>query len=290
MQFKDSFNFAEILNRGFRSFKSTFRPFFKYALLAVFVSYLIQLYVTVLDTYLLDHEMIYVAGIVLLVLLFLPIAYLTIRLNMTAAGKLKAIIEGQPFNFKNKFTESKHDFWRVFAVLAVKFIIKLTMYLSLVPLGLYLVSELSPMQPALNTNMIWLILPSSAVALVMLYILTRLEFATLVIYWHVDTDKSDLSTSMFMTKKQYFSKLMLIIVAHIPGFILSMITFMNFLSNYQSVNLFTRWFYLGTVILISTISFAWPMCLYYPMFKDMKAFPLASDRVIDEDGKEWLTF
>jgi len=239
MQFKDSFNFAEILNRGFRSFKSTFRPFFKYALLAVFVSYLIQLYVTVLDTYLLDHEMIYVAGIVLLVLLFLPIAYLTIRLNMTAAGKLKAIIEGQPFNFKNKFTESKHDFWRVFAVLAVKFIIKLTMYLSLVPLGLYLVSELSPMQPALNTNMIWLILPSSAVALVMLYILTRLEFATLVIYWHVDTDKSDLSTSMFMTKKQYFSKLMLIIVAHIPGFILSMITFMNFLSNYQSVNLFT---------------------------------------------------
>lgn len=290
MQFKDSFNFAEILNRGFRSFKSTFRPFFKYALLAVFVSYLVQLYVTILDTYLLDHEMIYVVGIVLLVLLFLPIAYMTIRLNMTAAGKLKAIIEGQPFSFKNKFIESKHDFWRIFAVLAVKFIIKITMYLSLVPLGLYLISILSPMQPEINSNFIWLMLPSLIVALVMFYLLTRLEFATLAIYWHVDSDKSDLSTSMHMTKNHYFSKLLLIIVAHIPGLILSLLTLINFLSNYQTINVFTRWTYLIAVILISAISFSWPMCLYYPMFKDMKAFTLSSDVVVDEDGKEWLTF
>jgi len=30
--------------------------------------------------------------------------------------------------------------------------------------------------------------------------------------------------------------------------------------------------------------------LYYPLFKEMKAFPLQTDKVIDEQGREWLTF
>ena len=290
MQFNSSVQLAEILNRGFRSFKSTFRPFFKYALLAVMVSYIIQIYVAVIDTFLLDHEILYVGGIVLLVLFFIPIAYYTIRLNIVAAGKLKAIIEGQPFNFKDKFKESKHEFWRVFSVLAVKFTLRIVMYLSLIPVAILIIAKLNPAKPVISNVSLMMPIPSLLIAFCMLYLMTRLEFASLIVYWHADSDYSDLNTSMKMTQKQYFSKLKIMIIAHIPNMIMGVLTVLNFVFNYQSLNLLTRWSYLIVIIIINTVTLSWPMVFYYPLFKQLKAFKLTSDKVIDHEGKEWLTF
>lgn len=289
MQFNNSVNLAEILNRGFKNFKSTFKPFFKYAFLAVFVSYLIQVYVAVMDTFFLNHETLYIIGIIALVILFLPIAYFTIRLNMTAAGKLKAIIEGQPFNFKEKLTDSKHEFWRVFAVLAAKFAIKMIMFITLIPVFLWLATILSPVQEA-TPGLYAMVVPSLVVTIALFYLLTRLEFATLVIYWSVDTDHSDLNTSIRMTKNQYFKKLKLIIIAHIPSMILTLLMALNFFANYAEFNVMYRWIYILGVILFNTITLSWPMAFYYPLLKDMKAFKMIAGKVVDDEGQEWLTF
>jgi len=291
MQFNHSVNIAEILNRGFKNFKSTFKPFFKYALLAVIISYVIQLYITVMDTVLFDNEVAYITSIVLMVLVFLPVAYFTVRMNMTVSGKFRAVKEAQPFLFKEKFKDSKHEFWRVFFVLASKFFIRVIMMICFMPL---LVLLLTPIMPeGLNfaglSGMI-VVIVSTLAGLSFLYLLSRLEFATLVIYWQVDTEHSDLRTSMEMTKTQYLKKLKLIIIAKIPKIVMNIIMFANvFISPIGNTGAL-RWGYLLGLIIFETITYAWPLAYYYPMFKQMKAFPLQSDVLIDEEGKEWLTF
>lgn len=293
MHFFNTVNIDEIFKDGFKIYKSTFKIFLKYALLAVTLSYLISIYVGILDTFLFDYEIAYIIAIVLLVLLFLPIAYYSVRMNMTAASKFKALIEGQPFNFQGKLKESKHDFWRVFFVLAAKFLIKLMMILALAPTILYIVSLTSPTSLVMQMNgavVIIILAISLLIAGGMLYLLTRLEFASLIIYWHVDTEKSDLSASMKMTKSQYFTKLRLMIVAHIPSIVLNIITILNFIYNFQSFNPVMRWGYILGLIAFNTVTFSWSMSYYYPLFKQMKAFALQSEKVVDEEGREWLTF
>ncbi|MBI9012560.1 MAG: hypothetical protein JEZ08_10060 [Clostridiales bacterium] len=293
MHFFNTVNIDEIFKDGFKIYKSTFKTFLKYALLAVTLSYLVSIYVGILDTFLFDYDIAYIIAIVLLVLLFLPIAYYSIRMNMTAAGKFKALIEGQPFNFKEKFKESKHDFWRVFFVLAAKFLIRLMMLLALLPTILYIVSLASPTSLVMQmkgTVVFIVLFVTLLIAGGLLYLLTRLEFASLIIYWHVDTDKSDLSASMIMTKSQYFTKLKLMIVAHIPNIVLNIITVLNFIYNFQSFNPIMRWGYILGLIAFNTVTFSWSMSYYYPMFKQMKAFALQKEKIVDEEGREWLTF
>lgn len=293
MHFFNTVNIDEIFKDGFKIYKSTFKTFLKYALLAVTLSYLVSIYVGILDTFLFDYDIAYIIAIVLLVLLFLPIAYYSIRMNMTAASKFKALIEGQPFNFKGKFKESKHDFWRVFFVLAAKFLIRLMMLLALAPTILYIVSLASPTSLLMQINgaiVAIILFVTLLIAGGLLYLLTRLEFASLIIYWHVDIDKSDLSASMKMTKTQYFTKLRLMIVAHIPSIVLNIITVLNFIYNFQSFNPVMRWGYIVGLIAFNTVTFSWSMSYYYPMFKQMKAFALQSEKVVDEEGREWLTF
>jgi len=293
MHFFNMVNIDEIFKEGSKIYKTTFKTFLKYALLAVTLSYLVSIYVGILDTFLFDYDIAYIIAIVLLVLLFLPIAYYSIRVNMTAASKFKALIEGQPFNFKEKFKESKHEFWRVFFVLAAKFLIRLMMLLALLPIILYVVSLSSPgsLVMQMNTNIIMVIMFFSAlIAMGLLYLLTRLEFASLIIYWHAETDKSDLSASMKMTKSQYFAKLKLMIVAHIPNLVLNIITTLNFIYNFQSFNPVMRWGYILGLIVFNTVTFSWSMSFYYPLFKQMKAFALQSEKLVDEEGREWLTF
>lgn len=291
MQFNNSVNTAEILNRGFKNFKSTFKPFFKYALLAVIVSYSINLYVAFMDTFFFNHEVLYITGIVLLVLLFLPIAYYTIRLNMTAAGKLKGIIEGQPFDFRQKLKDSKHEFWRLFFVLAAKFFLKVVMIVCMLPLTLLLMSKMSSVDPKIGISFrSYVVLPATTVAMFILYLLTRLEFASLVIYWNVDTEYSDLDTSMKMTKKHYLKKLMIIIVAHIPNLLVNGVMFLNFVNNYGSSNIMLKWIYVVGMVLLNGITLSWPLTFYHSLFMKMKAFTLSEDVLVDDEGKEWLTF
>ncbi|MCH4886796.1 hypothetical protein EZV73_04410 [Acidaminobacter sp. JC074] len=291
MQFTHSVKIAEILNRGFKNFKSTFKPFFKYALLAVVISYIIQLYIAVMDTILFDNEVLYIASIVLMVLVFLPVAYFTVRMNMTASGKYKAVKEGQPFDFKEKFNDSKHEFWRVFFVLASKFFIRVIMMICFMPLVMFIFTPVLPEGLSFSgfSGSLVLIVSTSA-GLAFLYLLTRLEFATLIIYWQVDTEHSDLRTSMEMTRTQYLEKLKLIIVAQIPKIIMNMVMFMNVFIMPFGQTPMGRWTYLIGLIIFEAASYAWPLSFYYPLFKQMKAFPLQSDVLIDEEGKEWLTF
>lgn len=293
MHYYNNVNIDDIIKKGIKIYTSTFKSFVKFALLAVTLSYLVSIYVGMLDTFLFNHEILYIIGIVLLVLLFLPIAYYSIRMNMTVSGKYKALIEGQPFDFKEKFKESKHDFWRVFFVLAAKFIIRIMAFGALLPIILYVISTSSPnsLTMQLNGGILFGVLSLSViVTIALLYLLTRLEFASLIVFWKADIDNSDLNASVKMTKTQYFSKLKLILTAHIPNLLISVITILNIIYNFQSINVFTRWGYIIGLICYNTFAFSWSMGLYYPLFKEMKAFPLQTDKVIDEQGREWLTF
>lgn len=293
MHFFNSVKIDEIIKKGIKIYTSTLKSFIKFALLAVTMSYMVSIYVGILDTFLFEYELLYILAIVLLVLLFLPIAYYSIRMNMTAAGKFKALIEGQSFDFKDKYKESKHDFWRVFFVLAAKFIIRIMTFGALLPMILFIISLSSPDSLTMQLNGVILFIVlfiSGLVTLALFYLLTRLEFASLIIFWKADVDKSDLDASIKMTQTQYFSKLKLIIIAHIPNAIISLVTLLNIIYNFQGTNLIARWGYILGLIGFNTMAFSWSMGLYYPLFKSMKAFPLQTDKVIDEEGHEWQTF
>lgn len=291
MQFSSSVNLAEILNRGFKNFKSTLKPFFKYAVFTVLISYLIQIYVTFMDTFLFNHEKAYIMGIVLLVLLFLPIAYYTIRLNMTAAGKLKTIIEGQPFHFKKQFKNSKYEFWRVFFVLASKFFLKVVVIVCSLPIMVEVINRLTPLGSGfVGVFSLYITIPLMIAALLALYMLTRIEFASLVIFWNIDTEFSDIETSMKMTKKHYLKKLMIMFVAHIPTLFVNVLVFSNFFTSFLNANIGIKWLYVVMMILFNAVTLSWPMTFYHALFRQMKVFSLSEDVLIDSEGREWLTF
>lgn len=288
MQIKASVDVSAIIKRGIDLYKSTISKFIIYALIAVMVSEIITIYVGVFDTFFVKYRFFYIGGLIFLVLLYLPIIYYSVRIAITSVGKLKAVIEKRTYDYSYKFEESKDHFWRVFLVLIIRFVLKLIFILSIVtPIIMVGKKVLGLME--LDVAFFVIIFSSIISAGISLYLMLRLEFATLVIYWHVDTEYSDLKTSMLMTKYLFAEKLKIILFANIPGILLGMITTITFFVDFSG-SLFLKWVFIFTSIVINILFYSWSYSIYYPLFEDMKAFALPTEKNIDEHGREWQTF
>lgn len=289
MHFNRSVNIAEIIRNGFTSYKESFIQFFKYALLVILVSHSIQLVSAFIDTFMVTHAIIYIILTSVIFISVIPIAYFAIRLNMTAARKFKAIVEKQPFDFRKEYKDSKHDFWRLFTVLATKFALKFIMLIASIPLLIQLMMYLGFDGFGRDYFSVYIIGPSVLILLFVAIVLLRLEFAAYAVYWHVDSEYTDLNTSIRMTKDQFFSKFALIVLSRLPSYLISGITIMTVFMNSTGSSM-ARWLTVIFIATINLVSLSWPISMYYHLFKELKAFKLSSKMLVDDEGNEWLTF
>lgn len=288
MQYEAPLDVASVIKRGTDLYKSTIREFFKYAILAVLVSEVITIYVAVFDTFFLGQRLVYIAGLIFLVLLYFPIIYYSVRVAITTIGKLRAIIEERSFDFADQYSISKDKFWRVFLVLIVRFILKIIMILSIVTPGASLLEEI--INHTVSFSSLLILFAGLFVAALSLYGMIRLEFASMVIYWDIDSRSTDLRTSVLMTKHQFIEKLKIIILANIPSFILGIITTFTFFIDFTSSMMPFKWFLVAVSMGINVLFYSWSYSVYYPMLEQMKAFALPTEKRIDKDGREWQTF
>jgi hypothetical protein len=128
------------------------------------------------------------------------------------------------------------------------------------------------------------------IAFLSLYGMIRLEFASLVIYWDIETQSTDLGTSIRMTKYHFLEKLKIIIIANIPSFVLGLITTITFFIDFTGPLMPFKWLLVFISISINILFYSWSYSFYYPMFEQLKAFALPTEKSVDKDGREWLTF
>lgn len=288
MQYEAPLDVASIIKRGTDLYKSTIRDFFKYALLAVLVSEIITIYVTIFDTFFLNQRIVYIAGLIFLVLLYFPIIYYSVRVAITVISKLRATIEERSFDFADQFMVSKEKFWRVFLVLITRFILKLVLILSIISPIMLIINQV--LDHSFDGSLIISLIAGIVLSLFALYGMIRLEFASLVIFWDVEAVTTDLKTSILMTKHHFVDKFKVIIIANIPSFILGMITTFTFFIDFSGPMITFKWLLIFVSMAINLLFYSWSYSFYYPMFEQMKAFALPTEKSIDKEGREWLTF
>jgi hypothetical protein len=219
--------------------------------------------------------------------------YYSVRITITNVSKFKNIILEKPFDYKKHYEKSKEKFWRVFVVLILKFIIKAVMIGSFMIPAAVTISSLFPEMVDVSLGLPYTIMSfvfSLIVITLGIYLLIRLEFATLTIYWDFETDYSDVKTSFLLTKKNLWSKVKVMIIAHIPGFIMSVISLVYIFSDLQEGAGYIRWIYIGLSLIVNTVFYSWIYAMYYPMMEELRCFDFDKVKTIDEKGREWMSF
>lgn len=293
MQIGSKVNVANSLRQGRQFYVEHFISFFKYALLAVFVSYIVSIYVAVFDTWFLNYPVIYVMGLVLLLLLYFPIVYYSIRLTITNAEKLKAMFNNETYRYDKGFQRSKDKFWRVFVILVIRFFLKTV---AIASLGIPILNQVALKKPEILNFTLdpgltpWTFVFGVIGLVTSVYLLIRFEFATIVVFWDIESGKSDLKTSMMLTKTQLFDKLKVMLVAHIPGLVLSAISLAYIFYNQIELAASIKWIYVVLSVTLNTVFYSWLYAFYYPLLGNMKCMMAGQRKTIDEKGREWLSF
>lgn len=267
--------------------------FAKYAFLAVMISYFVSLYWTFFDTFLANHPLFYVLGLILLLLMYFPIIYYSIRITITNAEWLKMLYIGETDKYSHFFQKSRDKFWRVFFIQLVKFLLKAFFIISFLMTWFYYWGkhhEIYRVYPFQNAIFFGLIGLTVIVGLVVFYVLYRMEFADLAVFWDVDVPGREFKTSWMLTKYYQIAKIKIVIIAHLPNFLLSTISMVYVFNNIEQMALGLRWTYLTVTIVLSTLFYSWRYAILFPILNGMRCLEKECKTTIDEDGREWLSF
>lgn len=280
-------------NNGKDLFLKHHIKFAKYAFITVVISYFVSLYWAFFDTFLAEHPLLYVVGLILLLLIYFPIIYYSIRLTISNAEWLKNVYGNQPKKYKQIFTKSRDKFWRIFFIQLVKFLLKVIFILSLSITIMYFVGKTNMnyrMFEYQTGTFIGLIGLTFVVGVIVLYTLYRLEFADIAVFWDIDGVGKEFKTSWLLTKYNQVAKMKLVVIAHLPNFILSLASILYVLNNMDQMAIGVRWSYLSVMVVLNTFFYAWRYAMIYPALNKMKCMEEQCQLTVDEDGREWLTF
>ena len=295
MYMNNEIQVAKVLKRGIGFYKSSFASILKYSFLAVLVSSMLSIYLYLNEILAEINEVLYVVGLILLVLLILPIIYYSVRVVATSVGKLKAIVLNENYDYKEKYKLTRDIFWRVMLVAVLKFLVFILFTVACI-LPAIAISEIffsdinffTNIEPVIQLVSLGI---SLLIALLSIYLFVKLEFATTIIYWNVETEYSDVMQSMRMTKYHFFKKVIIILIAQLPNLILAGVTFVisMIFNGFIGMTMF-GFFNLVITIAISTFIFTWTYSIYLALFEEMKVFSCNQSEKADIDGREWLSF
>ncbi len=295
MEISNNISVANVLKKGTKTFFSTFLTMLKYAFLATLIENTVSIYFVILDTLFYDNHVYYIAGMALLLLALLPVVYYSVRLGITSSQKLKAVHYKEKFNFRKKFSDSKKYFWKVMQVLLLQLILIIALMVTVFLIGLevFLHNDMNEnfmfLYDDFARNVIFYV--SIILSICILYLLARVELATKIICWDVKVGSNGVQGSMKLTKNHFLKKLVIIISANIPTFLLTIVGVM--LSIYLDIEDVEG--YLGLTIdvgstLLSIILgmclYTWSRSMYLALFNEMKLF--SNDNKTDD--REWVTF
>jgi hypothetical protein len=219
--------------------------------------------------------------------------YFTFRITITNVGKFKTIVNEQTYEYKIKYKESKEKFWRIAVIFIIKTILKAIALASIGVPVFYGYAYFNPQILDLQLPLWGLAILSLFGGLCFLgdvYLLIRLEFASVIVYWDVDSDISDLGTSMRMTKHDLFNKMKVMFVAHLPGMVMALVSLIYIFMEVDSASGWLGLLNIIVSVIINTALFSWIYSLYYPMFEQIKAFTFEKELTVDSEGREWTTY
>ncbi|MBN2794979.1 MAG: hypothetical protein JXR88_06210 [Clostridia bacterium] len=281
------------INDGKHLFLNNHIKFAKFGFLAVMISYFVSVYWTFFDTFLAGHPLLYVLGLILLLLMYFPIIYYSIRITIANAEWLKGQYAGDTEKYSHVFQKSRDKFWRIFFVQLIKFLLKSFFIILFLITWFYYWGkhhEIYRIYPFQNSILFGLIGLTILIGSVVFYILYRMEFADLSVFWDIDIPGREFKTSWLLTKYYQIDKIKIVMIAHLPNFILSTGSMIYVFNNIDEMALGLRWTYLIVTIILNTFFYSWRYAILFPVLNTMRCLEKECKTTVDEDGREWLSF
>lgn len=292
MQKNLSLDSRDIRKKGLQLFRKVWGPIFFFALIATIVSNLVSIYFAIFDTFFMDNNLMYLIANISMVIIFLPIVYFSVRLSITNSEKIKTIITKQPYSYIKGFKKSKEKFWKVLTIIIIRSLVKVILIGALVVIGLAIAVQLQLDFVNIDIEVVTLlpfVAVSAIIAIVCVYYLIRIEYASLIVYWDLEIEGSALRGSMALTRYKLFSQYKIMFLAHLPAIFIGVLNLIFVNVGFADSSIEFRWGFIAGSMVFDIIFYPWLQSLYYPIFEQMKVFK-QENRIIDDTGREWLTF
>lgn len=281
-------NVATVINKGAKLYMKTFMEFKKYALLLVFVSSLISIYMVFIEFFIDISYTAYIIGYVLLLVLFIPFAYYAIVTSISVISKLKSIIENDyKKTFREHYKRAKQLFWRMVLFIIIEGLLVVCLFIILLIAYVLIDSILGNFNFLSDSHIIVegiIVIVTLLAAVLIVYLLTRIGFTELVIFWDIKFDSNAIIESFKLTRYDYLKKVQIIIIAQLPNFIFTIFVFwINFKSSGGLLSIFE----LGLSMAINIVLLPWSYCIYYSLLNEMNVFK--KEEAV-EDGIKWQLY